>query len=103
LIFNDKINTSNNPTNLFQITLVDINSLNYNKIKQNQNDSNFGTGEIDPNGILAAKIYQNREIRLYQDLIKDEYAQKVIATLENPDSIFSYHVGPENVVQSVQL
>jgi hypothetical protein len=53
--------------------------------------------------VVVAQVYQNRELRLYHQLIRDEKDKTAVATLQNPDSMYSLFPGTENLMQGLQL
>ena len=85
IVFNEKVKLNTDEKNVFTVKLI-----NQTELKQTANSSGKATGERGPYEVLTAEIYANRELRMLQNLIKDEYHKNAVGNLVAPDLIYGF-------------
>lgn len=88
IIFTEKVKLNTDEKNIFNIKLVNITK--ENPVSQSANSSGKATGERAPYEVLTAELYAGRELRMLQNLIKDEYNKSALGNLVAPDLVYGF-------------
>lgn len=89
IVFAEKVRLNTDEKNVFSVKLTNETKP-LAKVGQSANSTGKATGERAPYEILTAQMYAGRELRMLQNLIKDEYNKSAVGNLVAPDLIYGF-------------